>query len=75
MAHKTGWFPARRDGIIHMDKRSGDHFFGKRGPRFSLADLRQKVFITLCRQTPRFQDGPYCPIVPRIIAQERLVWA
>jgi hypothetical protein len=35
---------------------------------FSLADLRLEVYATTCWQTPRFQDGPYCPIVSRIIA-------
>jgi hypothetical protein len=35
---------------------------------FSLANLRLEVYATACRQTPRFQDGPYCPIVSRIIA-------
>jgi hypothetical protein len=35
---------------------------------FSLADLRLEVYVTVCWQTPRFQDGPYCPIVSRIIA-------
>jgi hypothetical protein len=35
---------------------------------FSLADLRLEVYVTACWQTPRFQDGPYCPIVSRIIA-------
>ena len=95
---------------VPSDKRSADHYFGKWGlkiagrwatleeaaadPRllirpptqaadlpmhfstsrkwqelqFSLADLRLEVFVTVCWQTPRFQDGPYCPIVSRIIA-------
>jgi hypothetical protein len=35
---------------------------------FSLADLRLEVYATACWQTPRYQDGPYCPIVSRIIA-------
>jgi hypothetical protein len=35
---------------------------------FSLADVRLEVFVTVCWQTPRYQDGPYCPIVSRIIA-------
>jgi hypothetical protein len=35
---------------------------------FSLADLRLELFVTVCWQTPRNQDGPYCPIVSRIIA-------
>jgi hypothetical protein len=35
---------------------------------FSLADLRLEIFVTVCRQTPRNQDGPYCPIASRIIA-------
>jgi hypothetical protein len=36
--------------------------------QFSLADVRLEVFVTVCWQTPRYQDGPYCPIVSRIIA-------
>jgi hypothetical protein len=35
---------------------------------FGLADLRLELFVTVCWQTPRNQDGPYCPIVSRIIA-------
>jgi hypothetical protein len=35
---------------------------------FGLADLRLELFVTACWQTPRNQDGPYCPIVSRIIA-------
>jgi dTDP-4-dehydrorhamnose reductase len=35
---------------------------------FSLADLRLEVYATVCWQTPRNQDGPYCPLVSRIIA-------
>jgi hypothetical protein len=30
--------------------------------------FRLEVYVTVCWQTPRFQDGPYCPIVSRIIA-------
>ena len=35
---------------------------------FGLADLRLELFVTVCWQTPRNQDGPYCPIVSRIIS-------
>jgi hypothetical protein len=35
---------------------------------FSLDDLRLEVYATAYWQTPRFQDGPYCPIVSRVIA-------
>ena len=35
---------------------------------FSLADVRLEIFVTVCWQTPRNQDGPCCPIVSRIIA-------
>jgi hypothetical protein len=35
---------------------------------FSLADVRLEVYATACWQTPRNQEGPYCPIVWRIIA-------
>ncbi|MDR2482615.1 MAG: hypothetical protein LBD08_03175 [Treponema sp.] len=35
---------------------------------FGLADLRLELFVTACWQTPRNQDGPYCPIVSRLIA-------
>ena len=35
---------------------------------FSLADVRLEVFVTVYWQTPRFQDGPYCPIVSRVIS-------
>jgi hypothetical protein len=35
---------------------------------FGLADIGMEAHITVCWQTPRNQDGPYCPIVSRIIA-------
>ena len=35
---------------------------------FDLAAIGFEVFVTACWQTPRSQDGPYCPIVSRIIA-------
>jgi hypothetical protein len=37
-------------------------------PPFNLTDIGMEFFASACRQTPRNQDGPYCPIVPRIIA-------
>jgi hypothetical protein len=35
---------------------------------FNLAETGLEVFVTVCWQTPRNQDGPYCPIVSRLIA-------
>ena len=35
---------------------------------FNLADIGCEAHVTVCWQTPRNQDGPYCPIVSRIIA-------
>ncbi|MDR2485683.1 MAG: hypothetical protein LBD55_09840 [Treponema sp.] len=35
---------------------------------FGLADIGLEVYVTACWQTPRNQEGPYCPIVPRLIA-------
>jgi hypothetical protein len=35
---------------------------------FTLADIGMEFFASACWQTPRNQDGPYCPIVSRIIA-------
>jgi hypothetical protein len=35
---------------------------------FGLADIGMEAHITVCWQTPGNQDGPYCPIVSRIIA-------
>jgi hypothetical protein len=35
---------------------------------FNLADIGMEFFASACWQTPRNQDGPYCPIVSRIIA-------
>jgi hypothetical protein len=36
--------------------------------QFSLADIGLEAHVTACWQTPRSQEGPYCPIVPRLIA-------
>ena len=35
---------------------------------FGLADIGLEAYVTACWQTPRNQDGPYCPIVSRLIA-------
>jgi hypothetical protein len=35
---------------------------------FGLADIGLEIYVTACWQTPRNQEGPYCPIVPRLIA-------
>ena len=35
---------------------------------FNLSDIGCELFITVCWQTPRNQDGPYCPVISRIIA-------
>jgi hypothetical protein len=35
---------------------------------FNPADIGMEFFASACRQTPRNQDGPYCPIVSRLIA-------
>jgi hypothetical protein len=35
---------------------------------FGLADIGSELFVTVCWQTPRNQDGPYCPVLSRIIA-------
>jgi hypothetical protein len=35
---------------------------------FNLADIGMEFFTSACWQTPRNQDGPYCPIVSRLIA-------
>ena len=40
----------------------------RRELQFNLADARLEVFVTVRQQTPRNQDGPYCPIVSQIIA-------
>jgi hypothetical protein len=36
--------------------------------QFSLADIGLEAHVTACWQTPRNQEGPYCPIVARLIA-------
>jgi hypothetical protein len=112
MPHRTGWFPARRDDVIHLaDAWSGQldlhgtvwsvpagrwataeeaaadprlltrppsqaadlpmHFSTSRKRHelpFSLADIGLEAHVTACWQTPRNQEGPYCPTVPRLIA-------
>jgi hypothetical protein len=35
---------------------------------FELADAGMEAHVRVCWQTPRNKDGPYCPIVSRIIA-------
>ena len=35
---------------------------------FGLPDIGMEAHVTVCWQTPRNKDGPYCPIVSRIIA-------
>ena len=35
---------------------------------FNLAEIGMELFVTACWQTPRNQDGPYCPILSRIIS-------
>lgn len=35
---------------------------------FSPADAGMEVYATACWQTPRNEDGPYCPIISKIIA-------
>jgi hypothetical protein len=35
---------------------------------FNLEDIGMEFFASACWQTPRNQDGPYCPIVSRLIA-------
>jgi hypothetical protein len=35
---------------------------------FGLEDVGLEAYVTACWQTPRNQDGPYCPIISRLIA-------
>jgi hypothetical protein len=35
---------------------------------FNLADIGMEFFASACWQTPRNLDGPYCPIISRLIA-------
>jgi hypothetical protein len=35
---------------------------------FSLADIGMELYATVCWQTPRNQDGPYCTIVSKLIS-------
>jgi hypothetical protein len=47
------------------------HFSTKRKTHdlpFSLADISLELFATACWQTPSGEDGPYCPVVSRIIS-------
>ena len=67
---------AATDGrlLIRQPVRADDlpqHFSSGRQKNmlpFNLADIGMEFFATACWQTPRNQDGPYCPIVSRIIA-------
>ena len=67
---------AAADGrlLIRQPVRADDlsqHFSSgrqKNSMPFTLADIGMEFFASACWQTPRNQDGPYCPIMSRIIA-------
>jgi hypothetical protein len=60
--------------LVRLPVRAEDlpmHFSTSRGKNdlpFTLADIGMELFATACWQTPRNQEGPYCPILSRIIA-------
>ena len=56
--------PARAEDLpMHVSTSRGKHDLP-----FALADIGMELYATACWQTPRSQDGPYCPILSKIIA-------